>query len=347
LPISFTIIIYHYFRNTTEFNYLITESINHPVVYLEELARTLQRFNTWSERTVQFIKEWLPKFRLSFAEIEWEGSPVGEQHRDPFEKFKDFIKELNTESNKVVVMIDEFPQTIQNITNKQGTDTAKQFLQFNREIRQLANSTLGFIFTGSIGLYAITEKLAATQTINDLNSIEIPPLSKSKATALVTRLLDEARITYQPDMSEELLQRLGSFHPFYLQLAVQEIIDEFESTGQTIDSSAVERAFNKILHRRNDHYFEHYYQRLKMVLLAEDFQLALAILNTLATQEYGLHLTQIQELATQAAADNLSFVLRSLEFDGYLFASEMADQTIYRFTSPILREWWRLRVVGV
>lgn len=96
-------------------------------------------------------------------------------------------------------MIDEFPQTIQNIAHQHGANTAKQFLQFKREIRQLANSTLGFIFTGSIGLKAITEKLETTQTITDLNTIEIPPISKSQATDLVMRFLDEARIAYQPD----------------------------------------------------------------------------------------------------------------------------------------------------
>ncbi|OQW93771.1 MAG: hypothetical protein BWK79_09415 [Beggiatoa sp. IS2] len=333
-------------RNGYEFHYLITESINHPVVYLEELVKTLQRFNTWNDRTFQFIKEWLPKLRLSFSESESEAGLVLEQHRDPFEKFKAFIKELDTNGHKIVVMIDEFPQTVENISRKHGADTATQFLQFNREIRQLANPNLRFILTGSIGLYAVAEKLEATQTLNDLNTLEIPPLSKSQATALVTQLLDEVHVAYQPEICKQLPDRIG-FHPFYLQLAAQELIDEFESTGRTIEASAIERAFNNILRRRNDNYFEHYHQRLKTVLSDKDFPLALAILSTLAIQEHGLNSSQIQELATPHTEANLGFILRSLEFDGYLFENQNADTKIYHFTSPILREWWKRRVVGV
>jgi hypothetical protein len=441
-------------RTGYEFKYLITESINHPITYLNELAKTLQRFNHLGKRTVQFIREWLPKLRWSLFENEVEVGFIWEKHHDLFKEFKNFVKNLNTESKKVVVIIDNFPQMIQNIANKHGADTAKQFLQFNHEIRQLANSNLGFIFTGSTNLSTVTKKtvnkeLEATQTISDLTPIEIPPFSRSEATTLVTQLLEEASINYQPDAIEKLLQHLGSFHPsdlqlavqeiidefesngqvinssaikrkftkmlhlhkdnhfehyyqslktftqtikdlknilipplsnsqattlvtqlldkagvayqpdtseellrylgffhpFYLQLAVQEIIDEFESTGRTIDSPAVERALNKILHRRNDHYFEHDYQHLKTVLAAIDFQLALAILNALATHEHGLNRTQIKELAI--GVDNLDFVLHFLEFDGYLSKgeSEMAGKTIYHFTSPILRKWWKLRVV--
>lgn len=329
-----------------EFKYLITESTNNPITYLNELVKTLHSFKSWGERTLEFFKEWLPKLQLSLAESEVQAGIAWEQNRDPFEKFKEFVKMLQTRNNvKVVVMIDEFPQTIQNIANQHGAEIAKQFLQFNREIRQLANPNLRFILTGSIGLLAVVEKLEATKTINDLATIEIPLLTKSQAKTFVTQLLDTAKVAYQPETCDELLQQIGQFHPFYLQLAVQEIIDEFESTAKIIEVSAVERALNKILHRRNDQYFEHYYQRLKTGFSPEDFQFALALLNGLAEQEYGLNGERVQELAAEYTADNYQFILRSLEFDGYLFESNVAGETIYRFTSPILRKWWQIAVV--
>jgi hypothetical protein len=334
-------------RKGYEFKYLVTEATDNPISYLNELAKTLQGFKGWEERTLEFLKEWIPKLRLSLAESELEAGIVWEQNRNPFEKFKEFVKQLQTTNDsKVVVMIDEFPQTIRNIENKYGAEVARHFLQFSREIRQLTNPNLRFILTGSIGLLAVVEQLQATQMIDDLNTVEILPLTKPQAQTFVTQLLDEAKVAYQPDICDELLQRIGQFHPFYLQLAVQEIIDEFESTAKIIESSDVERALNKMLHRRNDHYFEHYYQRLKLVFSPEGFQFALALLNELAEQEHGINAERVQELATEYTVDNHRFILRSLEFDGYLFESKVAGETIYRFTSPILRKWWQISVVG-
>jgi len=334
-------------RKGYEFKYLVTESIDDPIAFLNKLVETLQSFKGWRECTLEFFKEWLPKLRLSLAESELEAGIAWEQHRNPFEKFKEFVKQLQTiNDSKAVVMIDEFPQMIRNIENKHGVEVARQFLQFNREIRQLANSNLRFIITGSIGLLTIVEQLQATQMINDLNTIEIPPLTKSQAKDFVTQLLDDAKVAYQPDTCDELLQRIGQFHPFYLQLAVQEIIDEFESTEKIVDSSNVERALNKILHRRNDQYLEHYYQRLRTGFSSEGFQFAIAILNKLSEQDYGIDIEYIQEIAAEHEIDDYWFILRSLEFDGYLFESNVSGETIYRFTSPILRKWWQMSVAS-
>lgn len=46
----------------------------------------------------------------------------------------------------------------------------------------------------------------------------------------------------------------------------------------------------------------------------------------------------IESLARQKQlAENYRFVVRSLEFDGYIFRN---SEGRYRFTSPILRLWW-------
>jgi len=334
-------------RKGYEFKYLVTESIDEPITYLNELAKTLSCFTNWDEHTHKSITERLPEICIFLPNSEIVTCFSWEQHSNTFEKFKEFVKQLQTANDsKAVVMIDEFPQTIRNIENKHGAEVARQFLQFNREIRQLVNPNLRFIITGSIGLLAIVEQLQATQMINDLNTVEIPPLTKSQAEDFVTKLLDDAKVAYQPDTCDELLQRIGQFHPFYLQLAVQEIIGEFESTAKIIESSDVERALNKMLHRRNEHYFEHYYQRLKIVFSPEGFQFALALMNELAEQEHGINAERVQELATEYTVDNHRFILRSLEFDGYLFESKVAGETIYRFTSPILRKWWQVSVAS-
>ena len=51
-------------------------------------------------------------------------------------------------------MLDEFPETLENIIETDGPEAGKHFLQSNREIRQNPeiNQHVHFIYAGSIGL---------------------------------------------------------------------------------------------------------------------------------------------------------------------------------------------------
>ena len=67
-----------------------------------------------------------------------------------------------------------------------------------------------------------------------------------------------------------------------------------------------------------------------------EYRFVLALLDEL-TRSDELSRQQVKEFADTHGLDNYGIVLRTLEFDGYIFASE----AFYRFTSPVLRLWWR------
>jgi hypothetical protein len=129
-------------------------------------------------------------------------------------------------------------------------------------------------------------------------------------------------------------------------LLVQEFADDFDIKGKTLSKESVDEAFSKITSRRNDANFAHYYERLSNTFADKELAFALELLKKLSHQNDEIQMPQIQELAaTFSIGEQYPFVLRTLEFDGYIFRSVSGGVSSYRFTSPILKLWWSRYVV--
>jgi hypothetical protein len=333
-------------RDNYEFKYLITESVDNPIIYFKHLSDSLHHLKSLSKKSIDAIKRFMPEFeRVSVittgVELKFVEMKFAERHK-VFEDFKRLIKDLDTQGKTVIIMVDEFPQAVENILRAHGKGMAEQFLQFNREIRHQGNNNIRFLLTGSIGLPMIAEKLAATKAINDLNVVEIPPLSWDEATQLIITLLDYEKVSYEEGVLDYLLDKLEWFVPFHIQLLAQALIDAYFETEETVNKTVIDNAFAQIIDKRNDIYFSHYYSRLATTFEAKnEYDFALAVLKELSQQDK-LTVPEVRELAKKyKLLDNYHPVLRTLAFDGYIFGSQKEGETVYRFTSPVLRLWWR------
>lgn len=274
----------------------------------------------------QFAEQ-ITKIKIGSFELQREGSEEVSTYRKEFEAL---MQRLNTKVFSIIMLLDEFPVTLENIKNKKGEFEAVNFLHINRSIRQQANSGIQFVYTGSVGLSAIAGKMKATATLNDLNIIEIPPFTKEEAIAFATELLDTYKVIYEEDVIDYLLSRLQWLMPFFIQLVIQVLIDEFESNGQKVSRATVDKAFTKSSTHRSNLYFENYYTRLDKSLSPDEAASAKEILKRIANEN---------ELPAKAFKDidKAASVLEMLELDGYI----NANQNAYRFNSPILRDWWK------
>ena len=132
------------------------------------------------------------------------------------------------------------------------------------------------------------------------------------------------------------MEKIEWFIPFHIQLLVQELIDGYFDTGKPVDETTVDSAFSKVAGMRNDIYFAHYYSRLKKTFDDSEYPFVLTLLDEL-TRSDQLSLQEIKGLASRHGLENYGIVLRTLASDGYIFKNE----SFYRFTSPVLRLWWR------
>jgi len=324
-------------RKGYEFKYITTESVDDAAIYFKRLLDALHTLKTLSARSREFISSLFGRIKEINVGLEGVGISLGKnENSEDVEDLKELIEGLDTDDTRIIIMVDEFPQTVKNILDKSGEGVAKQFLQLNREIRHTQNENIRFILTGSIGLPTMVEKLNATEHINDLNTIEIPPLNRDEAKAFTVKLLDHEKVPHNEEAIEYLLDKLEWFIPFHIQLAVQELIDGYFDTDKPVDEATVDSAFSKIADMRNDIYFAHYYSRLKKTFDDSEYPFVLTLLDEL-TRSDELSRQQVKEFAERHEIENYGIVLRTLEFDGYIFESE----AFYRFTSPVLRLWWK------
>jgi len=324
-------------REGYEFKYIITESIDNPLNYFKRLSKELHHLKSLTKKSIEKIRDFIPKIDKISLVLTGVDVKFAEETHKVFEEFKGLIKELETQSKTVTIMVDEFPQTVENISRQHGQVAAEQFLHFNREIRHEANENIRFIFTGSIGLPTLAEKLDATNTINDLETIDITPLKRGEAKEFLLKLLDYEKVSYEESAISYLLDKVQWFVPFYIQLIAKNIIDVCEETEENLNEIVVDKAFSELCHTRNDMYFEHYYSRLKKTFDEMELSFALNVLDEI-TQKEILSLNEIKMLAEQRDIIHYPRILRTLEFDGYIF--KKADNT-FQFTSPVLQLWWK------
>lgn len=309
-----------YFKQLLEL-VLESEAVSKKLKYKE---KALSVFSKISER--------VKKISLMGIGVEVDGVLT----RKYSQEFEELLEEFEADDLKIVLMIDEFPQTVENITNETDEKEAVKFLQLNRRIRQRASKNIRFIYTGSIGLPFVAEKLNATREINDLNTITIPPLSKGEAREFVDILLKNYKIPFEEGTIDHLLNEIDYLVPFYLQVAVQELIEEYDNTEQPVTKKTIDKALDEMCDRNYDHFYKSYDERLGKNFFGVELFFVKELLFTVSNRGK-LLIIEISKIAESHQFENYRVTLRILEFDGYIHE----ENGYYQFISPVLKRWWK------
>ncbi len=317
------------------FVYINVEDVEDSEDYFRSLSEALlnshavTKMMKASKKTQSLFEEFadhIKSIKVWNIEIETQSKEQPKYSRE----FEKLMSELDTKSFTIVMLIDEFPVTVEQIEKKHDIDEARRFLHINRSIRQRAKRGIQFLYTGSIGLPNIARKMNATATINDLNVVEVPPLSKKEAADFIRRLFKHYKVKHERGVVNYILEKLRWLMPFFIQLVVQMLIDEFEISGQPTNRIMVDKVFDKASNHRNNIYFENYYSRLNKSLVKEESVLAKEILSKIAIEN------EIPLDAFKGVPDATA-VLEILQFDGYI----NDNGNSYKFNSPILQNWWK------
>lgn len=325
------------------FVYVITESAHSSEEFfqrlLEEVLKSpaIGQLAKKKENIASLVKQVIG--RIERIKFPWLEVDMERRKEETFQaSFENLIREYDKEEGTLVIMIDEYPQTVENIKITHGQEEAVRFLRLGREQRQRADAGIRFLYTGSIGLPSVVKKLTSTSVINDLNVIDINPLSVAEARNFTQILLDNYQVQYSPVAIDYLLETINWLIPFHIQLAVQELIDVYENTAQPLEQGSVDQAISQLLNVRNDIYFEHYFARLKSIFHGPAYQFATAFLNQLANTTTKAAQAVREQAKQFEVEDVLDTVLSSLEYDGYIHFDP--SQKLYRFNSYLLQQWW-------
>lgn len=299
-------------------------------------------------KTIEKAGKKLKGFLSSIENVEVGGVKIdfndkSDEKLDYYEKFKDFLEKVDLDGRTILLMVDEFPVTIEHIRDEQGEQAARNFLKQNRAIRQndKYNQKIKFIYTGSIGLLSVVKKLNATADVNDIQTYKLRPLSLKDALDLAQMLL----ANYDIETSEEVLtyllkEKIEWLIPFHIQLAIKEIRDLYRREEREVNKSFIDEAFNELI-LNGSIYLEHYRGRLSQVFNRNELILVHELLKKL-TEDTSIAELYLYDLAVKhQLEDSFKNILLTLEYDGYIAET---NEKQWRFYSPILKKWWSKNV---
>lgn len=259
--------------------------------------------------------------------------------------FENFIKELDSDK-KLIIMMDEFAQTVENIIKYEDERNAEKFLRTHRALRQNENlaNKVTFVYAGSIGLESVVTKMNASKLINDLNSIKVKPLTREEGVLFTQQLCKATSIKMSEKTITILLDKIEWLIPFYIQLLIQQLDILSREQNQTqIDENMIDGAIEQALLQRQ--LFDHWRSKLKDGFKKKGYLFAKEILNIIC-EEDTMSSLKIRNKATKHELDEdyAREIIHSLEYDGYITKYE--DGKTYRFNSPILKLWWYKNVAN-
>jgi len=350
--------IMNYLYESPESNFKVffqdTESIREPEEFISGIVSMLltvssfrKLYKTMTGKLKDFIKgvevgvgyEDMPEVRVKIKES---------LRKDWQEEGRKLISHLQKYNGKILFILDELPELVKNIKKKRDKDTAVEFLQWFRSIRQMpALSHIKWLVGGSIGIEHVVEKIGAgTKTINDFSIIKVEHFSEIEARGFIKALLKtEAGIQRTTrSILDKLMDIIGAPVPYFIQVLLSECLYEMKRQNKkSLNEEIIEKAYyENLLGPANRSYFQHYYSRLKEYYDVDLEKIAKKILVEIA-KETTVKKSELfrlfnQESGGRYTSEDFSYLMTDLENDFYVSYDKKNDR--YRFTTKVLKDWW-------
>ncbi|MBX4271386.1 ATP-binding protein [Clostridium estertheticum] len=323
--------------------YVITESVYNENKYYKEIVKAILNCDSIRKRdkVINSIKDIAKNIFKSIDEVGIDSVKFSKNiEYNYYDKFIEIMRTIDLEGHKLIIMIDEFAQTIENIQQKEGTAYAIHLLQSNRVLRQNSdiNNKFQFIYTGSISLEGIARRMDSSKFINDLDIVKVTPLSKSEGKNLINELLKGLDFTMDEGTINHMLNEIKWLIPFYIQLAMDKIQDIYDEDNLcVIHNKSVDIAIKRMIEENNK--FSSWHERL-VVYKNNDYKFIIETLDQISISEAKkITYNEIHNLAVKYnLCETYKDLLNTLIDDGYINNDD--EEKFYTFTSPILRMWW-------
>lgn len=325
--------------------YVDSEAVNDENEFYKKVFQTvndgLGKIRKYKTKIESFSKDMLSRIdKVSAKDV---SVTFGESKLSYLNELKNLLSGLSLEDEKIIILLDEFAQTVENIIEDKGARTAIKFLENNRELRFLFHKKIQFVYAGSIGLENIVSNIDGIKFINDLAPILVPPLNIKDAEGLVAKILGNDTITISNAAFKNLIQKLEWLIPFYFQIILDECNKIIrETSAREISSEMIDLAFKNVLQYRI--YFEPWLTRLRTAYKGDDFTFVKEVLNLISSKEIisSIEISNLNHKYKLFEPHNN--IINALKHDGYINNND--DPKIYRFNSPLLREWWYRNVAN-
>ncbi len=291
-----------------------------------------------SRKSFEKLKTWLGSIEID--EIKDSGVKFKSKDINYKKRLLELLPKLKEAEINIVLFLDEFPDVIKNISEKEGTEAARDILQTLRSLRHddgfKGHFTL--VLAGSIGLDHVVKSIDRIAVINDLNEQNLPALNPTETKEFIAHLVKDASMVVNDDCRNYVLNRLQQLIPYYIQLIIEECDDIlFREQREELAQEDIDRAWLNVI--KVHKHFSDWDDRLKSYF-PNDYAFFVEVLKVCAHHKS----VSIQEVYDMAIKFDLAIEYKAkiddvLIKDGYL----SQDGNKFKFVSPLLQEWWKNR----
>ena len=251
------------------------------------------------------------------------------------------VLEAENNARQWIIMVDELPIFVGELLKSGGRERASTFLYWLRNARQKYRK-LRWLYTGSIGLDAVSRREDMEGALLDLEIFSLKPFSRETAAEYLRVLATEVGCEFAEAAIERLLDGLGWLSPYYLEKLADQ---SFARNKQgKVDITAAEQALESMLALESRPYWAAWREHLTKNFIDPERTKLFQVLDLIASN--GPEPVSRDSLLANfgdAPAD-LARWLDTLEADGYLAAD--AERQGFWFRMELLRRWWLRYVVG-
>lgn len=307
--------------------------------FYKRLCRLIKEAVTMQGKSRGWLIEWWNSWTLK--KIGTDNIELGKADLDYKEVFDILLSNLKDKNEKVVLFLDEFPDVIWNIYQTKGENEATLLLSYVRTLshNDEFKNTFVLVLLGSVGLAHIVKKITGrTHKINETHKEYLPALSYDQSLSFIDFLIRDATMKIDSRIKNYLLEKVGYYIPYYIQLLIEECDDLLKAESRPgLTTEDIDQAYNSLM--KKNQFFEDWDSRL-----SKYFPEKINFLNAVLSQCANKNLLSIQEIYDIAIEYNNNLEWKAdiddiLIADGYL---NEADQE-FRFNSPLLKDWWKSR----
>jgi hypothetical protein len=248
---------------------------------------------------------------------------------------------------KVLFGFDELPYMLSNIQRRCGADQAMDVLDMLRHLRQTHGRRFPMIYSGSIGIHHVTRDLRehghANPALNDLQTVELPPLSEDGAIELGRRLIAGEELECDdPAALAACVGALVDRVPYYM----HGVFKGLKLRGPRATPEIAQEVTAEALVGAHDPWnLRHYETRLRSYYGETDGRVAAGILDELASSDAPIGAREIHRVLSSTESpgrdlEGIRDLLTRLETDHYV-RRNVADGK-YEFRFSLIRRWWRM-----
>lgn len=315
----------------------------------EFLRRLVEAFSEAGvmEKGSRKVKDFFEAFFKAAEGLDLGILKIDLKRHDNVEALYNRLSETFDYDKDTLIIIDELPLFLGKLIDEGETGGKEVAFMLNwlRSLRHRDDSRIRWVFCGSVGLRNFTNHYHMSQAINDLVDFQLGEFSLQEAEGLVKALASSYNLKMEEEVIDHILRSLQWPIPYFLQLLIDRLISQTQSSGNSVIlKEDVDAAIENL---SQSDYFYTWDERLAEYRDLEE--LARLILDSLSSTESGLTKESLLKAGIPGSGEperpevrrNITKTLEMLEHDGYI----IRDAELRKFRSPMLRKWWKYRFI--